>query len=387
MIKPILVVDLDDTLIKTDMLHETFWSAFSLDWKIIIKTFCKIFSCKAKLKKFLYSKSNVEVDLLPYNENIIKYIKEFRSKGGKTALVTASNQAVAQKIAHYLDIFDEVHGSSGSNNLKGENKAKFLSSHYKNSKFIYIGDSYTDLYVWKVAQKAITIGANLRLQNKVELINKNYEHLTSDKILISNFIKAMRPHQWLKNILVFLPMLAAHQLETQTFVKSIVAFFSFSFIASSVYIINDLLDLNADRAHSSKKNRPFASGLIPIKYGGLIAALLFIIGLFLASLSNELFLYTIFFYYFLTLVYSLDLKRIILVDIFCLAVLYTIRVIGGGLSSNINLTFWLLAFSIFFFLSLATVKRQAEIVGLKKIKKCTLKDVVIPFKTYRLLQL
>ena len=255
MIKPILVVDLDDTLIKTDMLHETFWSAFSLDWKIIIKTFCKIFSCKAKLKKFLYSKSNVEVDLLPYNENIIKYIKEFRSKGGKTALVTASNQAVAQKIAHYLDIFDEVHGSSGSNNLKGENKAKFLSSHYKNSKFIYIGDSYTDLYVWKVAQKAITIGANLRLQNKVELINKNYEHLTSDKILISNFIKAMRPHQWLKNILVFLPMLAAHQLETQTFVKSIVAFFSFSFIASSVYIINDLLDLNADRAHSSKKKQ------------------------------------------------------------------------------------------------------------------------------------
>jgi len=362
----ILIVDLDGTLIRTDLLHETFWSAFARDWRTPFKALRALFSGKAKLKAFLNRASEVDITRLPYNDTVIAYIKEFRANGGRTVLATASNQAIAQEIATHLNLFDEVYGSGPSHNLKGENKALFLSSRFGEKSYLYIGDSRADLHVWAQAEKAITINAGRSLRQSVQLINPNHEHIGSSNGALSTYLKAVRPHQWLKNILVFLPAFAAHQLESSVLLESLIAFLAFSFIASSVYVTNDLLDLNADRAHPRKCNRPFACGAIPIHHGGLLALCLFLIGIITALLLEPVFLFSLLVYYLLTSTYSLILKRRTIVDICTLAGLYTMRIIGGGLATNIELSFWLLAFSIFIFLSLACIKRQAELVDLKE---------------------
>jgi 4-hydroxybenzoate polyprenyltransferase len=179
---------------------------------------------------------------------------------------------------------------------------------------------------------------------------------------IKPYLKALRPHQWIKNVLVFLPMLAAHRADGQTFSLSILAFVSFSLVASSVYIVNDLFDLAADRAHPRKKSRPFASGDVPIRHGVWMAAALVSMGAIVAAGVGPEFLVVVAAYYALTLAYSFSLKRKIVLDICVLAGLYSMRIVAGGVATSIHLSVWMLAFSIFFFLSLAAVKRQAELV-------------------------
>ena len=362
----ILTVDLDGTLIRSDMLHETFWSAFSRDWRTPFRALRALFSGKAALKAFLSGASEIDVTRLPYNDAVLDYIKTFRASGGRTILATACNQDIAQDIAGHLTLFDEVHGSDASHNLKGQNKALFLSSRFGEKSFIYIGDAHADLPVWEQASKAITINAGPNLRKSVERINPEFEHLGTPKERLTTYLKAVRPHQWLKNSLVFAPALAAHQLESATLIQSLIAFFAFSLIASSVYVTNDLLDLNADRAHPRKRQRPFASGAIPIQHGALLALGLFLAGILTAFLLKPVFLLALLTYYVLTSVYSLLLKRKTIIDICTLAGLYTMRIIGGGAATDITLSFWLLAFSIFIFLSLAAIKRQAELVDLKE---------------------
>ena len=364
----ILVIDLDGTLIKSDMLHETFWSALSKNWKTPFKAVGALLSGKEKLKSFLSFSSEVDFETLPYNNTVIEYIKNHRNTGGHTTLVTASNQAIAIKIAEHLELFDEVHGSSESVNLKGQSKAEFLKDRFGVKNYDYIGDSSADIPIWKGAEKAITVNANSSLKKACMKINPNCEHLKTNSFTRSllSYGKAIRPHHWLKNVLVFLPMLAAHQITNEHLANSILAFFAFSLIASSVYITNDLLDLKADRVHPRKKNRPFASGAIPISDGIVIAPLLFFLGISLSFFAETSFWIVLLAYYALTSAYSLFIKRKTIIDIFTLAGLYTIRIIGGGVATEIEVSFWLLAFSIFIFLSLAAVKRQAELVDLNK---------------------
>jgi 4-hydroxybenzoate polyprenyltransferase len=176
------------------------------------------------------------------------------------------------------------------------------------------------------------------------------------------FITALRPHQWVKNILVFVPALAAHQFTLGTVGKSLIAFLSFSLVASSVYVLNDLLDLNADRAHPRKRHRPFASGIIPVSQGRFLTIILLMVGLVVAAFLGTAFGLIVLVYYFVTAAYSLFLKRLLIVDICTLAGLYTMRIFAGGVAAQIYLSVWLLAFSIFFFFSLAAVKRQGELV-------------------------
>lgn len=365
-----LAVDLDGTVLRSDMLHETFWSGFARDWTLPFRALGALTQGKAALKRILAERSDVDVTTLPYDETVLQRLRDWRAQGGRTALVTASDQRLADRIAEHLGLFDLVIGSDGTDNLKGPAKAERLISEFGAGNFIYMGDHAADLPVWQVAGGAITVNARPALQAGVAC-NGPVEHLTPYNRDLRPYAKAIRPHQWLKNLLVFVPMLAAHDLSFGIFFLACVAFISFSLIASSVYVLNDLLDLKGDRAHPRKRLRPFAAGTIPIARGTVMAASLLIAGLIPAILLGPHFLAIMMVYYVLTMAYSLWLKRQLVIDIFALAGLYTLRILAGGTSASIPMSVWLLAFSIFFFFSLAAVKRQAELVDGRNSGKLT----------------
>ena len=358
----VLVVDLDGTLVRSDMLHETFWSAFSKSWTAPIFAMAALARGKAALKRRMAELAELDAAELPYNETVLHYVKGWRAGGGRTALVTASDQAVAQRIAEHLGLFDEVHGSYNGTNLRGETKAEFLAGKFGERGFAYIGNDAADLPVWQRAGKAVVVDAPSGVAQQVDRMSRDAEHLPPSARSLGAYIRAMRPHQWLKNLLVFLPMLAAHDLSAGTFGLSVLAFVAFSLLASGVYVLNDLLDLSADRAHPRKRNRPFASGTVPVAHGTFMAPVLLLAGLGLSLPAGAPFVGVLLTYMGLTTAYSLYFKRLIVIDICLLAGLYTIRIVAGGVATGIPLSVWLLAFSTFFFFSLAAVKRQAELV-------------------------
>jgi 4-hydroxybenzoate polyprenyltransferase/phosphoserine phosphatase len=356
-----LVVDLDGTLIRSDMLFETFWAAFSKTWKAPFVSIASLLHGRAALKHRLQGMAQVEVTSLPYNQDVLGYIQHWRAGGGRTALVTASNQTVAEGIAAHLGVFDEVHGSDETTNLKGANKAAFLQDRFGATGFDYIGDAEADLPVWAKAHKAIMVGVSGALAAKVAGMGREVEQLPGTAPSAKSYMKALRPHQWMKNLLVFLPLVAAHKYDLVSIRDMLMAFVAFSLVASSVYVLNDLLDLAADRAHPRKCRRPFASGAIPISHGTVMAPVLLLTGLLLSLPLGWHFLAVIAVYYAITTAYSLYFKRQLIIDICVLAVLYTMRIVAGSVAAHIPPSVWFLAFSIFFFFSLAAVKRQAEL--------------------------
>ena len=225
-----------------------------------------------------------------------------------------------------------------------------------------MGDSKEALDVWMHANHAVTVNASGAVKTRAAQLVDTVEHLETGKPDTGDYLRAIRPHQWMKNLLVFLPMLAAHQIDVETFTYSLVAFVAFCVFASSVYTVNDLLDLAADRAHPRKKDRPFAAGRVSIAAGTWVAGALLMTGAASAAFLGPLFFSVMFAYFLLSTVYSLHLKRRIIIDICLLAGLYTARIVAGGVAVELLPSAWLLAYSIFFFLSLAAVKRQAELV-------------------------
>lgn len=358
-----LVVDLDGSLLRTDMLFETAWLALSRRWTNMLPMLGRLWQGRAALKRFLEQAAPVDVATLPYNDKVIAYVAEWRQQGGRTALVSASDQAIVTRIADHLGLFDEAIGSDGRENLKGEVKAARLRARYGEKGYAYIGDSKADLAVWRSAAEAITVGLPQRLAAKAEHSAETVLHLTPKEDRLRPLLRAMRPHQWLKNVLVFLPLMAAHQFNLVTIVQTLMALAAFSLIASSVYLLNDLLDLAADRVHPRKRLRPFASGRLPLAWGTLLAPGLLLVGFAIAFALGPAFAAVMGFYYAVTTVYSFLLKRRLVVDICALAGLYTLRIIAGGVATGIPLSVWLLAFSMFFFFALAAMKRQAELVA------------------------
>ncbi|MFB9150834.1 UbiA family prenyltransferase [Roseovarius ramblicola] len=360
--REVLVVDLDGTLLRSDMLLESFWSAVGRDWRSVFLSVAALTRGRAALKHHLAMASAVDAATLPYDPEVVAFVETWRRSGGRTALVTASDRVLAEAIATHLGIFDEVHGSDGHRNLKGERKGRFLEERFGSGGFAYMGDSTADLPVWARAGRAITVNATAALRHDTERVSRATEHLDTVARPVTSYLRTLRPHQWLKNVLVLLPMLAAHQFDAATVLLSVLAFVCFSLVASGVYVLNDLLDLGADRAHPRKKSRPLASGDLPIAHGTFMAAALLVPGALFAALIGGGFLLVMAAYYLLTVSYSLYLKRRIVIDICVLAGLYTARIVAGGVATGIPLSVWLLAFAVFFFLSLAAVKRQAELV-------------------------
>ena len=366
-----LCVDLDGTLIKSDMLLETFIRLIKQNLFCLFLLPFWLLKGKAQLKHEIAQRVKIDCSLLPYNDDVIEYVKKQRNSGRQTILVTASDKKLANDIASYLGIFDKVYASDAEINLKGRVKAEKLVSEYGEQGFTYIGNDIADLHVWKHADVAVIAGSNTSLADKISK-NVNVEILES-KNLESNiklFSRAARPYQWVKNILIFIPLLLAHEYTDQfRLLSTLQAFVSFCFCASAVYIFNDLMDLDSDRIHPTKKYRPFASGELSILSGLIFSPVLLIISLVLAMNISVNYVLIFSVYFISTTAYSLGLKAVALLDVFILAGLYTIRVLAGTVAANVELSFWLLVFSLFLFFSLALLKRYSELFNLVKRDK------------------
>nr|WP_314544893.1 UbiA family prenyltransferase [uncultured Massilia sp.] len=357
-----LIVDLDGTLIHTDMLHESALRVTRDRPLDALRIPLWLMRGKAVLKNQLASRSSFDPSLLPYNEKLLDWLKEERANGRRIVLCTASDRAIAEAVAEHLGVFDEVLASDGSINLAGDNKAEALERQYGHGGFDYVGNSSADLKVWRRARKAVVVNGARGLAGKAEALCGVEREFPPQRRGFAAWRKVLRVHQWMKNLLLFVPLLAAHEVaDIDGWLTLVLAFISFSLCASTVYIANDLLDLESDRAHPRKRLRPFASGAVPAWQGVLLAPLLFAASLALGAMVGGTFLPWLLFYFALTCVYSWGLKRVILLDCITLAMLYTLRITAGAAALLLPLSFWLLAFSVFLFLSLAFVKRYAEL--------------------------
>ncbi|WP_092796069.1 MULTISPECIES: UbiA family prenyltransferase [unclassified Janthinobacterium] len=364
MTSPPLVVDLDGTLILTDMLHESALQTFRDKPLDSLYMPYWLYKGKAILKQQLARRAKFDVNAIPYNLPLLDWLKQQKAAGRRLILCTASDRSFATAIANHLGIFDEVMASNGGDNLAGRNKAAALELRFGRAGFDYAGNSSADLAVWARARRAVVVNASAQLAGKAAAQCEVEREFPPAERGFSVWRRVLRVHQWMKNLLLFVPLFAAHEIsDLDTWVALLFAFVAFSLCASTVYIANDLLDLESDREHPRKCKRPFAAGSVPVWMGVLLAPLLLSASVVLASFVGKAFLTWLFVYFVLTCLYSFGLKRLILVDCLTLAVLYTLRIIAGAAAAGHVLSFWLLAFSVFLFLSLAFVKRYAELQG------------------------
>jgi 4-hydroxybenzoate polyprenyltransferase/phosphoserine phosphatase len=354
-----LCVDLDGTLVRTDTLMEGMIALLgSMNPRAIIGAFA---ASRSGFKARVAELAPFDPALLPYNETLLEYIRAERAKGRRIVLATAANEAVAERVAAHLGLFDEVIASTSGHNLKGPAKAEALVSRFGAAGFVYAGDARADLAVWRSAAAAILVNVPRGVAAKVRT-SSPIEHTIDDRPpRAAALLRAMRPHQWVKNLLVFVPIFTANAMgHPGSWVGGIKAFVAFCAVASSIYLANDLLDLAADRAHPHKRHRPFASGTAPLPAGIGLSLVLLLAGAAVAWQAGILAI--VLSYAAMSLSYSFWLKRQPLVDVFLLAGLYTVRLIGGGEATAHSLSLWLLAFASFLFLSLALIKRVAEVI-------------------------
>ena len=355
-----LAVDLDGTLIATDLLWEGLFLLLRKNPLYLLMLPVWAFSGPARLKQEIASRVNLDPALLPYRTNLVNRLKHERAKGRRIILATGTPRKFADAIAAHLDIFDDVMATEGLNNLTSERKRLALCEAFGDGGFDYIGNSRHDLKVFDAARASIVVAPD-RAATRWQVAH-DAELLDTPKPTFKTVFKMLRVHQWLKNALIAVPMLLSHEYANLSMVVAcIVAFVSFSAAASAIYIINDFFDLGLDRKHATKRNRPFASGLLSMKFGMVSACLLLAISFLTALLLPPLFLVTLVTYLVATTAYSLAIKRMLLLDVLMLAGLYTMRIFAGTAATGVDISFWLLAFSTFFFLSLALVKRYVEL--------------------------
>jgi 4-hydroxybenzoate polyprenyltransferase/phosphoserine phosphatase len=359
-----LCVDLDGTLIRSDLLFESALSLLRRNPLYLFAFVLWLARGRAHLKREIARRAEVDPTTLPYDERVVSWLREQQGQRPQV-LCTASDAALARGVADHLGLFDAVMASDGERNLAGRHKGEALCERYGERGFDYAGNEYRDLHIWKHARRAVVVNADGGLARAAAECCEVERVFEPSRGGLRTWLKALRLHQWLKNLLVFLPLFTSHRvLETATALHCALAFLAFGLCASGVYVLNDLFDLDADRRHPRKRLRPFAAGTLPLWQGLLAAPLLTLAGLALAVWISLPFAGVLACYYALTLAYSLRLKRIVMLDVVILAALYTVRIIGGAVVIGGGLSFWLLAFSMFLFLSLAMLKRYTELRGL-----------------------
>jgi 4-hydroxybenzoate polyprenyltransferase/phosphoserine phosphatase len=357
-----LVVDLDGTLIASDLLIETALYHLKRRPVAFIGTLRSFRNGKAALKHG-FASAEIDLEALPYRPEVLALIRQAREDGREVYLASASNARLVHAIADHLGLFSGWFASNESNNLSGKRKAAQLVEAFGAGGFDYVGNDAADIPVWEQAGKVITVDMPARVGRRLRRQAIASEPLTSATFNWRTWARMLRVHHYAKNLLVFVPALAAHLITLQAFVQASAAFLAFSLAASAAYILNDLMDLQEDRVHRTKRNRPLASGAIPLVQGLIASSLLLMIALLVGAALSLPFLGVLVSYFLITMAYSLFLKRKMLVDIITLAGLYTIRVIGGAVAVNVAVSNWLLAFSIMMFASLALIKRYVEVAA------------------------
>ncbi|MCW0422197.1 UbiA family prenyltransferase [Xanthomonas sacchari] len=366
-------VDLDGTLFMGDSL----WDSVALRmhaaplaaWRIPLNLAKGALPAKA----WLAAGGVPSARLMPYRDALVDRCRVERAAGRRVVLATAAHEGIAKPVAEYLGCFDAVIATNAVNR-KGQRKLEAIQEDANGKPFIYAGDSDADLPIWREAAAAVLVGGAAHWSD-AKVGTRAVERLPNEISRMRALIKAVRPHQWVKNVLVFLPLLAAHEwLDTGAVLVSLMMFLAFSLCASSVYLLNDMLDIENDRAHHRKKSRPIAAGTLPIPWAMALIPSLLLGSVAVASVAGAAAVAVLMVYYVITVAYSFSLKRLLLVDVFTLALLYVIRAIGGHAATGIAYSPWLLGFMVFLFLSLAFAKRHSELHGLK------LKSSVGPLK-------
>ncbi len=354
-----LVVDLDGTLLRSDLLVEAFFRHLERDPLSVFRLSMALRRGKAHFKDVIAQGVDFDPASLPYDEDVIGLVRQAVKEGRPVYLASASNERFVATVADHLGLFTGWFASDAFTNMSGRTKALLLVETFGEKGFDYIGNDRADLHVWQVASKRIGIRTPTRL-NK-ELASLGVQSIDAPKPAWASWLKLMRVHQYSKNALVFVPLLTAHKFDLISLLDCFLATIAFSLCASSVYILNDLIDLDADRAHPTKKSRPLAAGTIPILQGVIAAPILFLCAVALAAFVSLPFLGVLLFYFVLTNAYSFSFKKKMIIDVMILATLYTLRVIGGAAAIDVIVSEWLLAFSMFFFASLALIKRYIEL--------------------------
>jgi 4-hydroxybenzoate polyprenyltransferase len=363
-----LCVDLDGTLTPVDTLHESIVALIKTKpFKACLLPFW-LLKGKAHFKAMIAQHVTLEAGALPYHDDVVTWVRE-EAKVRPVYLATAAHESIGSAVANHIGCFKGVFATSEAN-LAAQGKADRLTTEFGKQQFDYAGNSSDDIAVWRSARDAIVVNATKSTATAAkghgnvvkELIPKASGVIRTTK----KWIKALRVYQWVKNLLVLLPLLAYQGMTAKSWTAVVIAFFSFSLAASGIYLINDVMDLEADREHARKRRRPFASGALSALHGIALAPALVVASLLLAWLVNWKFVTVIVIYLVTTTLYSVWLKRKVFIDTFILAALYTLRVIGGAVAIAHTLSFWLAALSSYGFLSLALLKRYGELVAAQR---------------------
>lgn len=357
----LLCVDLDGTLIKSDLLSESLVRLLKKQpWLLPLVPIWWLRG-RAALKSNLARRVSIEIATLPYNSSLLEWLIAQRAANRELLLITAAGESLANQIADHLGLFDRVIASDGRQNLIGKRKLEFLRQHIT-GEFEYAGNSWSDVEVWRHSSNAIIVGASPALLRQVREIAPEAISFEGRSGRLKSWLAALRIHQWAKNVLVFVPLIASHQLlHPKLALESLLSFLLFSLCASSQYVLNDLLDLEDDRRHATKRYRPFACGDLPLAAGFVAAPIMLAVSLLVALLISKLAAVALGVYFVLSLSYSAYFKRVVLLDAFLLSGLYLLRIVVGHLVTGIAFSVWLLSFAFFFFLSLAFSKRWAEL--------------------------
>jgi 4-hydroxybenzoate polyprenyltransferase/phosphoserine phosphatase len=360
-----LVVDLDGTLTPTDTLVESLVKAIKASPLNLLRLPFWLLKGRSGLKEEVAQHGGVDAATLPYRADLLDYLQIEKAKGRRVVLATAAHHSIADGVASHLGVFDQVLASSETNNLKGSAKLAAIQQQV-GPDFVYAGDSSADIPIWESAKAAILVGVSDRTAQHVKNTTPIEHVFDNPPVGAKTWLKALRVHQWLKNLLLFVPLLTAFSLlDLNKLFLTAIGVMAFSLAASATYLVNDLWDLDNDRAHPRKRHRPFAAALLPIHHGLVVAAALLVAGCVLAWFVSVGFLAMLLVYLVLTSAYSWVLKEHVLMDVIMLSLLYTLRILAGSVAVNIETSSWLLAFSVFVFLSLALVKRCAELVTLE----------------------
>jgi 4-hydroxybenzoate polyprenyltransferase len=359
---PALVVDLDGTLVKTNLLLESLLVLLKQKPQFVFVLPAWLLKGKAYFKQQVTRRASLDVSVLPYQDSFLNYLKTQRAEGRTLVLATAGDVQVATQVAGHLKLFDLVFASDGTTNLSGKSKRDLLVREFGEKGFDYAGNDRHDLVVWSSARKAIVVNPSPFVSSRVARVAPVDRIFEARRKGLADYLKPLRPHHWLKNLLVFVPLLAAHRFgEIPLAGKTLLAFVAFGCLASGGYLLNDLLDLPSDRQHPHKRLRPFASGDLSISYAlGMIPALVGL-GCVIGTLVSTPFLAVAATYLGLSATYSLYARKMVLLDVMVLAGLYVLRMIAGSAAVAIWPSPWLLALSTFLFFSLALVKRYSEL--------------------------